>query len=432
MTQSQCEIASVRRSRPPGNVAKVWYGVQAVLLESQTEPYVIVSPLFRFSELVDQNAPLISHGTSHRVRVPKGCLAKVWVNNVPHLLPAREEHYEYVTPYFSTSTAGDWLVDSNAKLVVHGSIKRIMPSTGEVCVAYENGGLIVISPDPGGKPFITDNETFLVDGFLSTNWNTLVFPSDETKAARRKESSVATDNEVNYLTFSTRDSLLIGIKILLVYQVVDPIKIFHLLTRGDIVNHVENLATVDMGKAIQKSSSQDVMGWVVIISPSHLLPVSALVAIVLRRSERAHGKPRGRYALLSVCCSPQHTSLLCVCPLVTVAVFSSVLARCFARCCFCRSFGNAYYTAATCCSLSASTCSSRLTSLLLSRRCRSYESRAAVSEELAVSAAPHNWFRLLVLSTAVCDSFASQDRTASVMRLPLCVWLRPSCRDLSD
>ena len=125
---------------PPGKVAKVWYGVQAVLLESQTEPYVIVSPLFRFSELVDQNAPLISHGTSHRVRVPKGCLAKVWVNNVPHLLPAREEHYEYVTPYFSTSTAGDWLVDSNAKLVVHGSIKRIMPSTGEVCVAYENGG----------------------------------------------------------------------------------------------------------------------------------------------------------------------------------------------------------------------------------------------------------------------------------------------------
>ena len=62
---------------------------------------------------------------------------------------------------------------------------------------------------------------------------------------------------MNYLTFSTRDSLLIGIKILLVYQVVDPIKIFHLLTRGDIVNHVENLATVDMGKAIQKSSSQE-------------------------------------------------------------------------------------------------------------------------------------------------------------------------------
>ena len=75
---------------------------------------------------------------------------------------------------------------------------------------------------------------------------------------------------------------------------------------------------------------------------------------------------------------------------------------------FCRSFA---YTA-TCRRLSASIYSSRLTSRLLLSvlavpRCLSYESRAAVSEELAVSAAPHNWFRLLVLSTAVCDSFAS-------------------------
>ena len=57
---------------------------------------------------------------------------------------------------------------------------------------------------------------------------------------------------------------------------------------------------------------------------------------------------------------------------------------------FCRSFA---YTA-TCRRLSASIYSSRLTSRLLLSvlavpRCLSYESRAAVSEELAVSAAPH-------------------------------------------
>jgi hypothetical protein len=131
--------------------------VQAVLLESQTEPYVVVSPLFRFEKLVDQSAALISHGTSHRVRVPRGRLAKVWVDNVPLLLNARQEHYEYVTPYF-TCASGEWLVDSNEKLVVHGSIKRVMPSTGEVCVAYENGALIVINQSMDGKPFITDNE----------------------------------------------------------------------------------------------------------------------------------------------------------------------------------------------------------------------------------------------------------------------------------
>ena len=81
---------------PPGKIAQVWYGVQAVLLESQTEPYVVVSPLFRYDKLVEQSAALISHGTSHRVRVPRGRLAKVWVDNVPLLLNARQEHYEYV------------------------------------------------------------------------------------------------------------------------------------------------------------------------------------------------------------------------------------------------------------------------------------------------------------------------------------------------
>lgn len=151
----------------PGRIAKVWYGNQAVLLESQVEPYVVVSPLFRFDKDVDQNDPLISHGNSHRVRVPRGKLAAVWVDNTPMLLDARTQAYEFVTPYFSVA-GQDWLKDTNDKLIVHGSIKRILPSTGEVCVVYENGALKILAPDPRGKPYMIDNETHLgsADKFL--------------------------------------------------------------------------------------------------------------------------------------------------------------------------------------------------------------------------------------------------------------------------
>ena len=108
------------------------------------------------------------------------------------------------------------------------------------------------------------------------------------------------------------------------------------------------------------------------------------VAVVLMHEREP--KPHDRYALLSLSFTSPHLAALRV-----VAVISSVLACCFARCCFCRSFA---YTA-TCRRLSASIYSSRLTSRLLlsvlaASRCLSYESRAAVSEELAVSAAPHS------------------------------------------
>ena len=69
------------------------------------------------------------------------------------------------------------------------------------------------------------------------------------------------------------------------------------------------------------------MGRVVIISPSHLLSVSALVAIVLSRRERAQAAWPLRFALSLLFTSP-HLAALRV-----VAVFSSVLACCFARCC---------------------------------------------------------------------------------------------------
>lgn len=227
----------------PGQLAKVWYGSEPYLLEHRTEPYVIKSPIFKLGEIINQNELFIQHGNFHRIRIPKGKIGKVWVNNVPRLLTAEREVYEFTTPYFATSGPNlTWLVDVNSKLIVHGSIKRVLPVTGECCVCSEFGRLMVLFPDPENKPFETDNENFAVDDFLSTNLQTVIFPSEETKADRRKENKNLTDDEVNYEIFTCRDSLKIGIKILLVYRILDAKKTLSMLRRVDIIRHIENLA----------------------------------------------------------------------------------------------------------------------------------------------------------------------------------------------
>ena len=239
---------------PPGQLAKVWIGTQAILLEHRPSEYIVDNPLFRLDSIVPQDAPLVSHGNLHRVRVPRGKIGCIWVNNTPRMLTAQEGAFEFDTPYFRTEQA--WLRDAYDKLIVHGSIKRILPSTGEVCVAYRAGTLIILKPEQQ-QAYLIDDETFQVDGFLSTIINTVVFPSEQTKEARRKENPRATNEDVNFEVYTTRDSLKIGVKLLIVYRVVDPEQTLRQLRRADIVSHIENLASVDASKAMQQSSSQD-------------------------------------------------------------------------------------------------------------------------------------------------------------------------------
>jgi len=231
---------------PPGQLAKVWIGSQAILLEHRPTEYVADNPLFRLESIVQQDTPLISHGNFHRCRVPRGKIGMVWVDNTPRMLTAQMTAYEFDTPYFRTEV--NWLRDAYDKLIVHGSIKRILPSTGEVCVAYQGGNLIILKPEQQREAYLIDDETLQVDGFLSTNLNTLTFPSDATKESRRKENAHATSEDINYEVYTTRDSLKIGVKLLIVYRVVNPEQTLRQLRRADIVSHIENLAAVDMSK----------------------------------------------------------------------------------------------------------------------------------------------------------------------------------------
>ncbi len=250
---------------PRGKVAKVWVDNQPVLLEYQEKPYLFTTPYFKFDKaskdelFVDQSNPYIQHGTIHTLRVPKGKIAKVWVENKPLLLEYQDQPYQFTTPYFKIEPASrdELFFDATVQKIVHGQIKRIIPHTGEVAVTYDNGTLKVIPPAGDSKPIVIDSPTHEFVDFLSTNIQTLVFPSEKTKAERRRDNPNASNDEVALEVFQTRDSLSVGVKLLVAYKIVDPNKAVSQLGKDGIIPHVENLATVDMGKAIKQCSSQD-------------------------------------------------------------------------------------------------------------------------------------------------------------------------------
>lgn len=245
---------------PAGKLAKIWIGNTPKILESRDEPYEFNDPLFRLEPKVtylengltrienyeDTNSEYIQHGNYHRLRVPAGKIAKVWEGNKAKLLPSRDEPYIYENnPLFkldkkitrtNNQTTIENFENSTELLIVHGSIKKVMPRTGEVAICYKNGEL-----ETRKDAFEIDDPTFKVDGFLAINTQTLVFP----------------EKGKDFIEFRTSDSLKIGVKLLVIYDIEDPKITLTRLNKDDIKRHIENIIIAEMGRAIGNSSSAD-------------------------------------------------------------------------------------------------------------------------------------------------------------------------------
>lgn len=251
---------------PVSHYAKAYSGNMPLIFGPG--PHVIHDPTFRFDSkngLIAQADLYIQHESIHILRVPAGKIAKIWLGSNPVLLEARQEPYMFNTPYFKIDpkSASDYFFDATDPCVVHGTIKRLMPHTGQVAVTYNNGRLEVIEPRMDNQPTVINSPTHEVSRqFLSTGIQTLVFPSEDTKRQRRLDNPKATTDEITYEIFTTKDSLKVGVKLLVAYKIRDPKCAFSLLTDNEgILTHIENLATVDMGKAIQQCSSQDFLSF---------------------------------------------------------------------------------------------------------------------------------------------------------------------------
>ncbi|KAJ3070059.1 hypothetical protein HDU98_006912 [Podochytrium sp. JEL0797] len=244
----------------PGFLAKIWIGVQAVLLPFKVDPYVFNDPLFRFDATISENEALISHGNQHIIRVPSGQVAKIWVNGQAVVLEARSDAYLFHTPYFSTAQK-PWMVMATDSVIVHGSIKRLVPATGQVGVCYDAGKLAIVRPSDDGAPFIRDSPLFRFDDFLDINIATVVFPSERVKAERRRENAKANTDELNYEIVTTRDSLKLGVKLMMTYRIDNPELLLSVLSLKEIPNHIEQVCSTDLSRAIQQTTSQEFLSF---------------------------------------------------------------------------------------------------------------------------------------------------------------------------
>ena len=263
---------------PAGKVAKIWRGTEPVLLESRPEPYEYHDPLFKVEPFgyIDGNAnqpvyfknasdPYIQHGTIHRIRVPAGKVAKVWIGSEARLLESRAEPYEFSDPLFKLeppypTKPQELFADSTDKTIVHGNIKRIIPDTGEVAIAYDGGKLEVFGPNEAKErgAVIRTSPTFRFAEFLETNLRTLTFPSDAQKNERRQENKNTPPDEINYEIYTLGDGARLAIKLLVTFEIKDPeLAVRRLGNNKEILKHIEMVATADMTKVLQNCNKMD-------------------------------------------------------------------------------------------------------------------------------------------------------------------------------
>jgi regulator of protease activity HflC (stomatin/prohibitin superfamily) len=252
---------------PAGYYAKGWSKTQPLLYGEG--PHVILDPTFTFEKdgFVSQIEPYIQHSTIHILRVPGGKVAKAWMGTEARILESQREPYVFNDPQFrlvidenkGKDNKSSFFSSASERYIEHGSIKRIIPHTGEVCITYNNGILFIIPPPTDGKPVIIDSPVHNVDGFINTALQTYLFPSEETKSQAAKDDPRSSADERNLKVFQTRDSLRIGVVLVVAFQIRDPEIAITKLGKDGILPHIENIAFADMGRAIQLSTLQEVM-----------------------------------------------------------------------------------------------------------------------------------------------------------------------------
>lgn len=245
---------------PVNKLAKGWSGNTPFLYN--TGPHVIHDANFKFfpqEGLVDQNDPYINHGSIHILRVPAGMIAKIWIGATPYLLESREEAYVFNTALFKLSRRdnNNLFFSATDELIIHGSIKRVMPRTGREAVTYNNGNLEIIKPSEKGVPTILNSATHEVSSFIDTNVQAYTFPSAEEKQRRHVDNPHISADELNNYVYTTKDSQRIGVKLLVSYRITDSHKTLSQLGENKILSTVESLAAVDMGKMISRLSGQE-------------------------------------------------------------------------------------------------------------------------------------------------------------------------------
>jgi hypothetical protein len=241
----------------PLHIARIFINNLPYFLLPNEKPYVFNETVFKFVDFVQMTTPYIAHGNYHILQIPRGKVAKIWKGSIPELLEAREMPYLFEDQTFRVEphSADETFASSTESAIIHGSIKRLMPKTGEVAITFDNGRLVIYECPKESNPIMITSPNHSFDGFLQINLQTLEFPSAYEKKKRQGERRP--DDEINYEVFRTGDGLPVGVKLLVVFEIENPLETLTRLRKESIIPHIENLVVADMGMVIQSSSSVD-------------------------------------------------------------------------------------------------------------------------------------------------------------------------------
>lgn len=250
----------------PGHCQKIWINTTPYFLTpSGTVPYIFNHPVFsKPDEHTKLTEGYISHGNYNILQIPKGKVAKVWLKATkPMLLETNDDPYVFTDPSFRLDQKNKdvYFEEASERIIVHGSIKRIMPRTGEVAITYNNGNLETFGPSINREPIVITEVNHTFDRFLTINIQSVEFPSAKTTQKRIKENATSKHDidhpDVNYEVFRTSDGLPIGVKLLVVFEIDNPNLTLSRLNPDNIMSHIEYLVVADMGIVIQNCNSTD-------------------------------------------------------------------------------------------------------------------------------------------------------------------------------
>lgn len=237
---------------PPSKLAKIVLNNTPLLVPHRKDPYCFTSTLFAFNGFDDEGASYIEHPPLHRIRVPAGSVAKVWLGARPLLLEYRDSPYSFSDASFRAEKP--LFVRSDQKLITHGSISRLRPGVDgrlEKAVILSDGEISFAD-----RFTIVDCVESQVLGFIETGIRTLIFPSEEVRESRKRQNPGAKAIETNFETVQTSDSLKLSLKLVVAIQVTTPALCLSKLRITEIERHVEGLASSDIVRAVQSTTSQ--------------------------------------------------------------------------------------------------------------------------------------------------------------------------------
>lgn len=246
---------------PIGQYAKVIDNNQAKLLGPGK--HVIHSNNFSFTpaqDLVNQNEKLIQHKDITVLRVPPGKIATIFVDGEPLILDSQTEPYVFKT--LQLQLLDPLFHDANTKALQVASTHRLLPDLNEVAVVNINGKPKLYEaakekPEGRSEPIVIDDPGARFGGFLSLNLVNLEFPSAATKTKRRADQRSATDQY--YDKFYTEDRVEVGVRFFVCYRITNPAKLLEHLSLDEVQAHIEGVVNTDMGRAIQRTSSQHLL-----------------------------------------------------------------------------------------------------------------------------------------------------------------------------